>query len=241
MDIREGLRLLQKQIDKIDSLKQPPAHSPQYKIWKNTTLKILRECFDEDYCRMFKRVQPLQVTMSKEHQYQLYLQALDKRKQLLEGFIAEHSEYLDTALDIGKKTTFADYDFHPVIKETSQRLFEDGHYAESILKAYIRVISEVKTIMMEKVETVDRSADSMMNKAFGCDNQDPPIKFNSLSSDEERDEQRGIMYLFKGIVGIRNRKAHEAVTLNNPMRAIEYLALASLLMRLLDLSKEFDS
>jgi hypothetical protein len=42
------------------------------------------------------------------------------------------------------------------------------------------------------------------------------------------------MFLFKGIVGIRNRKAHENIILDDPYRAIEYLTLASLLMRLLD-------
>jgi hypothetical protein len=40
--------------------------------------------------------------------------------------------------------------------------------------------------------------------------------------------------LFKGIVGIRNKKAHTNVILDNPVRATEYLSLASLLMRLLD-------
>ncbi|HAG97728.1 MAG TPA: hypothetical protein DCL75_02420 [Ktedonobacter sp.] len=43
-----------------------------------------------------------------------------------------------------------------------------------------------------------------------------------------------MMYLFKGIVGIRNKKAHANVILNDQMRATEYLSLASLLMRLLD-------
>ena len=47
-----------------------------------------------------------------------------------------------------------------------------------------------------------------MNRAFGCDKQTPVIQFNSLQSDAERDEQRGIIFLFKGIVGLRNSKAH---------------------------------
>jgi hypothetical protein len=42
------------------------------------------------------------------------------------------------------------------------------------------------------------------------------------------------MFLYKGIVGIRNRKAHDNVLLDDPNRAIEYLALASLLIRLLE-------
>ncbi len=59
-------------------------------------------------------------------------------------------------------------------------------------------------------------------------------KFFNLQTQEEKGEQKGIMFLFKGIVGIRNRKAHENVILDDPYKAIEYLALASLLMRLLD-------
>ena len=57
---------------------------------------------------------------------------------------------------------------------------------------------------------------------------------NNLNSKEERDEQKGFMFLYKGIVGIRNRKAHDNVILDDRQRAIEYLYLASLLIRLLE-------
>jgi hypothetical protein len=76
---------------------------------------------------------------------------------------------------------------------------------------------------------------------FGVDNRMLPIKLNPLSTPEEKDEQRGVIYLFVGIVGIRNRKAHDNVILDSPERAVEYLGLASLLMRLLDLSPKFDT
>ena len=42
------------------------------------------------------------------------------------------------------------------------------------------------------------------------------------------------MNLFKGIVGIRNRKTHDNVILYDTNRAIEYLTLASLLIRLFE-------
>jgi uncharacterized protein (TIGR02391 family) len=77
-----------------------------------------------------------------------------------------------------------------------------------------------------------------MGHAFGSS---PKIKFNSLATREEKEEQKGIMLLFKGIVGIRNRKAHDNVILDDPVRAMEYLSLTSLLMRLLEHSREFDS
>jgi uncharacterized protein (TIGR02391 family) len=77
-----------------------------------------------------------------------------------------------------------------------------------------------------------------MNHAFGCDGRLPIVAFNSSTTDSERDEQKGIMYLFKGIVGLRNAKAHSNVLFEDPSRAHEYLALASLLMRLLEIAKK---
>jgi uncharacterized protein (TIGR02391 family) len=73
-----------------------------------------------------------------------------------------------------------------------------------------------------------------MNHAFGCENQRPAIRFTPLASQGEIDEQKGFMYLFKGIVGLRNSKAHSNRTFDDPLRAYEYLALASLLMRVLE-------
>jgi uncharacterized protein (TIGR02391 family) len=78
--------------------------------------------------------------------------------------------------------------------------------------------------------------DALMNQAFGCENRTPVIQFNSLQTDAERDEQKGIMFLFKGIVGLRNSKAHSNTLFNDPSRAHEYLALASLLLRLLKIA-----
>jgi hypothetical protein len=39
------------------------------------------------------------------------------------------------------------------------------------------------------------------------------------------------MYLFKGIVGLRNSKGHSNRLFNDPSRAHEYLALTSLLLK----------
>ncbi len=123
------------------------------------------------------------------------------------------------------------YLFHPEIERVSGQLFRDGHYKQAALEAYIRVIEEVKS----KSGIAD-GGDSLMNRAFGCDKQTPVIQFNSLESESERDEQKGLMFLFKGIVGLRNSKAHSNRLFNDPSRAHEYLALASLLMRLLEIA-----
>lgn len=44
------------------------------------------------------------------------------------------------------------------------------------------------------------------------------------------------MYLFKGIVGLRNLKGHSNRLFTDPLRAREYLSLASLSIRVLELA-----
>jgi uncharacterized protein (TIGR02391 family) len=124
------------------------------------------------------------------------------------------------------------YQFHAEIERVSGHLFRDGHYKQAALEAYIRVIEEVKSR-----SGLNLDGDNLMNQAFSFDNNRTPVlKFNALSSDAERDEQRGFMFLFKGVVGHRNFKAHSNQLFNDPLRAHEYLAMASLLMRMLELA-----
>ena len=131
----------------------------------------------------------------------------------------------------GDRILPAAYRFHPEIERVSGQLFRDGHHKQAALEAYIRVIEEVR-----RKSGIDDDGDSLMNHAFGCDRQTPVIQFNSLQSNAERDEQKGVMFLFKGIVGLRNSKAHSNTLFNDPSRAHEYLALASLLLRLLEIA-----
>jgi uncharacterized protein (TIGR02391 family) len=124
------------------------------------------------------------------------------------------------------------YGFHAEIEKVSGQLYRDGHFREAALNGYIRVIDEVRVRSGLALD-----GDNLMNRAFGCDRQTPVIQVNSLSSQAEIDEQKGFMNLFKGIVGLRNLKAHTVVLFNDPHRAHEYLALASLLMRILEISQ----
>lgn len=138
-----------------------------------------------------------------------------------------------------RKKIFYKYDLHPRIKQVSYRQFESGFYKEAIQNAFVEVIDQVKMksgnpSMQKNERTITYDGESLMNHVFGCDGKTPLIKFNSLGNSLEKAEQRGIMNLYKGIVGIRDKKAHMNFIQNDPIKSLEYLSLASLLLRLLD-------
>jgi len=141
----------------------------------------------------------------------------------------------------GQRTElFRKYDFHPIIKKVAFKQFEDGYFKEAIQNALVEVIDQVKIKAKHPQRNgKELDGDDLMNQVFGCDTQTPIIKFNRLMSSLDKAEQRGMMYLFKGIVGIRDKKAHLNFVQNDPLKTIEYLSLASLLLRLLDEHKNY--
>jgi Protein of unknown function (Hypoth_ymh) len=132
---------------------------------------------------------------------------------------------------------FGRHELHPRIKEVAFSQFENNDFKGAILNSFIEVVDQVKnkTGRPKDKNGKDLDGDDLMNKTFGCDGgQVPQIRFNPLNDGLDRAEQRGLMYLFKGVVGVRDRKAHLNFVQNDPLKTIEYLSLASLLLRLLD-------
>jgi len=136
----------------------------------------------------------------------------------------------------GQKELLPKYDFHPRIKKVAIKQFENKDFKGAIQNALVEVIHQVKikTNNPTNANGKELDGDDLMNQVFGCDNQIPKIKFNNLQTSLDKAEQRGLMYLFKGIVGVRDRKAHLNFIQNDSTHTVEYLSLASLLMRLLD-------
>lgn len=63
----------------------------------------------------------------------------------------------------------------------------------------------------------------------------PKINITPCSTDSEKDEQRGYRHLFAGaMAGIRNPRGHEHSKYDNPNDCLDYLALASALLRRLE-------
>jgi uncharacterized protein (TIGR02391 family) len=214
----------------------------KFEIWESDIRDYLeRYNFKPPYYENFIRI-------SQNSNNPLQVEAVIYKRRILENIFNGLLEEGENLLKINKEGTFEksdknnlslkkltekyEYDLHPKIIKVSMGLFMDGYYSQAIEEAFKRVIKEVKDIVNPIIDA-NLDGDQLMNRAFGCKNQEPVIKFNDLKSREEKDEQTGIMFLFKGIVFIRHRKAHDNVILKDTDRAFEYLALASLLIRLL--------
>ena len=83
MDMGKALRLLQEQLAKIDTLKKPPAYNPEYEIWNNITVKIMREVFAPDLVEMFEDAGPHQMAMNDKYYYLFISKTLEERNNYL--------------------------------------------------------------------------------------------------------------------------------------------------------------
>ena len=118
------------------------------------------------------------------------------------------------------------------LRSVSRQLFRDGHYAQAVTQSLICLNNAVK----EKSELPDEDGANLMRKAFSVNS--PVLRINDNGTTSEKDEQRGYMEIFAGVMtGIRNPRAHEHELVDDPDRALELLSLANHLFRKLDEAK----
>lgn len=113
---------------------------------------------------------------------------------------------------------------HKVIEEC-QVQFEHGLYDQAVFSAMKLIEVEIRVRTgAERSEPLP----GLLTKAFHS--KDPLFHIRSIDS-----EQDGIYFLFRGaIAAIRNPLGHHTLNLVDPTETYEYLAFASLLLRILD-------
>jgi len=230
------IRLLKNQLHRLNEIMKCQFDDPRVDAWNQATTEILNTVYGT-FAGMHHKTKEVvfaqglgsrHVNMPRENEQKWHEGRQQKQRALLEAYIEEFEVMFGAA-----GVVRSGCQLHPEIERVSASLFGDGHYKQAALEAYISVIAAVK-----RASGLPEDGDKLMGKAFSFDTQKPVLKFNSLETEPERDEQRGIMYLFKGLVGLRNSKAHSNRLFNDPVRAHDYLALASLLMRLLEISSK---
>ncbi len=231
----KAIELIRRQIERGEELRIVHYSSSAKLAWISTTETILDRTFGKPNGQSDRRTVEFlnahggsvqmgnSASLQRAHQI-----SIDRKIALLKAY----AEQLDDVLAPANATEIDKYRFHSAIEAVSGDLLRDGHHKSAALEAYIRVIHEVKI----RAGIPELDGDRLMNRAFGSEGQAPILAFNTLQTESERDEQKGIMLLFKGIVGLRNSKAHDNRLFDSSERAHEYLALASLLMRLLEIA-----
>lgn len=236
----QGIRYLLRQIQRLEQhvISLPHNHS-DVEGWVSTTKDILNQIFGQPNGAMHIKTSNFLYARSGVQSHVLpygghedtqrrYLLTQEKRKALLHTYIEQLQDLAPPAVATGAGF----YALHSEIDLVSSHLYRECHFAQAVQEASIRVMDEIK-----RASGISDDGDTLIGKAFGFDEQIPVIQFNSMETESRRECQRGTMYLFKGIIGLCNSKAHCDRLFDDPLRAHEFLALASLLMRMLEIAQ----
>ena len=154
-----------------------------------------------------------------------------KLQTIIETFEEKLEEQGDSPKSIANRL-FKEIDLHPELQSAVWKLFEDGHYANAIedgckvLEAFVKMRSG----------KYDIHGTELMQRVFSPKN--PILKFNELKSESEISEQRGMMFLFSGLMlALRNPRAHGIIE-DKPDTAIEILSFLNFLLKSLDKCKK---
>lgn len=117
---------------------------------------------------------------------------------------------------------------HPQVADAARPFFGVGNRAAAVFEAFKAIELRVRGLLGSA-----QSGMSLMSSAF--DGDPPALCLNEGADPSDIDERRGFAMIFKGSMqGIRNPKAHAPFEELDERRALDYLGLASLLMRRLD-------
>jgi uncharacterized protein (TIGR02391 family) len=158
--------------------------------------------------------------------------SLDRFERVVRSIGAEAVKHPPAAAEAAEQEEphpFEMRNIHPDLPTKVRRLFDDGHWEQSVFEAFKFIENEVKRISGIRRKT----GYQLMMNAF--DENSPKVRLNGLATESETDEQMGFKFIFAGAAtGIRNPRGHEVDIGDTPDEALDYLALASLLLRRLD-------
>jgi uncharacterized protein (TIGR02391 family) len=123
---------------------------------------------------------------------------------------------------------FDERNIHPRLPSIVKHLFDDGHYAQATFEACKFLEKEV-----QRLSGSSAGGFKLMMQVFAAEA--PEIQLTPLSTDSERDEQKGFQFLFAGsVLAIRNPRGHEYAVADSPDKCLDHLGLVSLLLRRLE-------
>lgn len=119
---------------------------------------------------------------------------------------------------------------HPAVSAAAAALLADGHPEQAVFEAFRAVEDRV-----QQLTNGVASGQGLMAATFA--GHPPTLDVTTATGRNARDEQEGFKFLFMGaITALRNPRGHGAAMPDARDETLEYLAVASMLMRRLDLA-----
>jgi len=127
--------------------------------------------------------------------------------------------------------TFRGLPIHPAILRAIGERYDNGHYEDAVLRAYIAMEELVKA----KANRPALAGNTLMEQAFSL--QTPLLQVADLADPTGRDEQLGSMRLFSGAaLAVRNPRAH-TLRADTPEKALEQIVFLSHLANIVEAAK----
>jgi len=243
MDKSKAIELLKQCLNEVPKLRKLHHDNQDFVLWFDNARNIIKAALTPDDLKRFSFAQPI---FSNDFRggsvyKSIYLAKLTGHETALKSILqkyglpsikekpAEKTQQKDTVKS--PIQLFDAMQFHPRVIKVSESLFKTDNYSSAIFEAFKAVHNYVQDKTGLTLDGVN-----LMEKVF---NENKPIlQLNELLTKSDRDEQKGFKYLFMGSqMGIRNPPAHENVKPEEQNIALEYLGIASLLMRRIDGSK----
>lgn len=236
-DIDRGISKLRRRIEEVQALTGLRYNDPAVRTAELSISEAVREIFGNEsaeydahrYIHIWSG--PTIMGDSERSIQQKFQDGIPKTVGTLQGLIRrleEKQAELEEQGGVRRPRSLRDLDIHPRILDAAGGLFEDGHYANSVLDAAIAL----KNLVQEKSHRHDLDGASLVRTVFSPNG--PILAFNDLRDETDRDEQEGMMHLYEGVmIGVRNPRAHRLFD-HDPQRALEYIMLVSLLAKRTD-------
>ncbi len=114
--------------------------------------------------------------------------------------------------------------------EVIQKDYDTKNYTGAILDAVFKLTDTIRN-----KTGLEGDGSSLIGQAFG--GEDPRIKLNKLQTDSEKDIQKGIQDILRGIyTGIRNPRSHDSMS-DDKSSTDAIIVFINYLLRLIDQSK----
>lgn len=148
---------------------------------------------------------------------------------LFESVVRKASNYTEARSEpAGGLHPFDERNIHPKVDAVAKRLYDDGYYSQATFEAYKLLDKQVATL-----SKLNESGVKLMMTVFS--DQQPLIKLSDTGTLSGKDEQLGYRNIFAGAMSaIRNPRGHEHSFHETPTQCLDYLSLASMLLRRLE-------